>query len=176
MGMQHLVALGLALAAGAASAEQARFPEPKAVCKALSGEGFVSGSWRKDDQSFEDTQFNAHKCLSESLIIPGGDGSFVTSLNYFAEGRTADHVEIVKLILNVHNRKTREAGRSKFLASSKMLLHALAISPPPALLAALDQSKAGTFPFAGGRIRYEVWPIPVERQRLTIETDTVLQR
>jgi Family of unknown function (DUF6030) len=176
MRMQLFLALCLALVAGAAAAQPARFTEPKAVCKALSGEGFVSGGWRKDDEGFEETNFLAYKCLSEGFIIPGSEGAFVTSLNYFAEGRTVDRVEIVKLVLNIHNRKTRNAGRDKFVQSGKVLLHALGIEPPAAFLAALEQSKAGVFPIEGGRIRYEVWSIPVERQRLTIETDAVLKR
>jgi hypothetical protein len=177
MRIQLLLALALAFVAGVAAAQPARLSEPKAVCQALSGEGFTSGTWRKDEKGFEDTNFLAYKCLSEGFIIPGGNGAaFVTSLNYFAEGRTIDRVEIVKLVLNVHNRQTRDAGRKKFIDASKAVLRALQINPPPALLAALDQSKAGLFPIEGGRIRYEVWSIPIERQRLTIETDAVVRR
>jgi hypothetical protein len=171
-----LVLIAMAVA-GPTAAEPALFLHPKSVCEALNGEGLRGGQWRRDDEGFEDTNFQAYKCLSEGLIIPGGgNGSFVTSMNYFAEGRTNDRVEIVKLVLNVHNRKTREAGRGKFVATSKALFRALAIEPPAALVAALEQSVAGVFPFDGGRIRFEVWSVPVERQRLTIETSAVLRR
>jgi hypothetical protein len=168
MRMQLVPALCLALAAGAAGAQSARLLDPKGVCRALSSEGFGAGALGHNTEGFEDTGFSTYKCLSDGVVIPGGSGTFVTSLNYFAESRTADRVEIVKLVLNVHNRKTRDAGRTKFIASIKSLLQALAIDPPAALLAALDKSTAGTFPIDGGRIRFEVWSLPVERQRLTI--------
>ena len=136
----------------------------------------LRGTWREDEEGVEDTNFLACKCLFEGFIIPGGNGAaFVTSVNYFAEGRTIDRVEIVKLVLNIHD-QTLDAGRKKCGDASKALLRAVQNKPPPALLAALHQSKAGVFRIEGGRIRYEVWSIPIERQRLTIETGAVVRR
>jgi hypothetical protein len=180
MRLQSFIALMVGLSAGmpgAASAGLAVFDDPMSVCEALAGEGLEAGQWRQDEEGFEGTEFTSYKCLSPGLAIAGGrNGPFVTSINYFAEGRTNDRVEIVKLVLNVHDRKTRDAGRAKFLAASKALLHALRIDPPPLLLTALEQSRAGVFAFDGGRIRFDVWTIPVERQRLTIESNAVIHR
>jgi hypothetical protein len=175
-----LVALGALVSLAAArpsEAQRARFDDPPSVCGALLRQGVDVGQWRRSGEDFDQTGFYAYACLSDPVVIQGsGNPPFVTSLNYFAEGRTIDRVEIVKLVLNVHDRKTRDAGRTKFVEASKALFGALAIDPPPALTAALEQSHAGEFPFSGGRIRFEVWSVPVERQRLTIETGTVLRR
>jgi hypothetical protein len=168
--------LSLTVFAGAAQAQSAAFDHPKTVCQGLAGEGFKVGDWARSAEGFEGTQFTSFNCLSEPDVIQGGTNSgFFTALNFFVEGRTADRVEIVKLVLNVHDRKTRDAGRDKFLAASKTLFRVLGITPSPQLMAALERGRAGDFAEAFGRIRFEVWTVPVERQRLTIESNTALR-
>src|SRR5271154_2370170 len=102
--------LGLSTAAiDAAGAGPALFDQPDQLCSSLINEGLVPGRWGRTNQGFEGTEFRAYNCLSPIVLIPGGSGgAFVTSINYFAEGRTNDRVEIVKLVLNVHDRKNRE--------------------------------------------------------------------
>jgi hypothetical protein len=167
--------LFLAVSPSEARAQSAAFDHPKTVCQGLAGEGFKVGDWARSADGFEGTQFTAYNCLSEPDVIQGGSGSFLTTLNFFAEGRTADRVEIVKLVLNIHDRKTRDAGRDKFLAAGKALFRVLGITPSAELLAALEHGRAGDFAVASGRVRFEVWTLPVERQRLTIESRTALQ-
>ena len=165
-----------ALLAGAAQAQSADFDHPRTVCQGLAGEGFKVGPWAQSAGAFEGTQFTAFNCISEPDVMPGNSASgFLTTLNFFAEGRTADRVEIVKLVLNVHDRKTRDTGRSKFIVTSKALFRVLGIAPSPEVLAALENGRAGDFATAFGRIRFEVWTVPVERQRLTIESKTALR-
>ena len=172
-----LFLLSFAILAGAPRAQSAAFDNPKTVCQSLAGDGFKVGSWGRSAEGFEGTQFTAFNCLSEPQVIEGGgNSSFVTTLNFFAEGRTADRVEIVKLVLNVHDRKTRNAGRDKFIAVSKTLFRVLGITPSSDLTAALEHGRAGDFAVAFGRIRFEVWTLPVERQRLTIESQTALRQ
>ena len=170
-------AFGLSAAAVDAAAAPALFDEPQRVCAALIDEGFVPGRWSRSNRGFEGTQFSAYNCLSPILLITGGNGGpFVTSMNYFAEGRTNDKVEIVKLVLNVHDRTNRDAGRAKFVATTKALLAALHIDPSAAFLQALQAPRSSTLIFDGGRASFEVWTVPVERERLTIESATALQR
>jgi hypothetical protein len=180
MRSQFLFGLSLlffTILAGAARAQSAAFDNPKTVCQGLAGDGFKVGSWARSAEGFEGTQFTAFNCLSEPQVIQGGSKSdFVTTLNFFAEGRTADRVEIVKLVLNVHDRKTRDAGRDKFLTASKTLFRMLGITPSADLTSALEHGRAGDFAVASGRIRFEVWTLPVERQRLTIESQTALRQ
>lgn len=170
--------LGLSAAAiDAADAEPPLFDRPESVCAALINEGLVPGRWGRTNQGFEGTEFRAYNCLSPIMLIQGGNGGvFVTSINYFAEGRTNDRVEIVKLVLNVHDRTNRDAGRTKFIATAKALLTALNIHPTETFLLALQQPRNDTLAFDGGRISFEVWTVPVERERLTIESATALQR
>src|SRR5882724_5909761 len=140
MRLQLLLALFVPLMAVAAPAAQplAAFGSPKAVCGALDGEGFRVGSWRRDSEGFEGTDFFAFKCIADPVIVPGpGNASFFTSLNFFAEGRTVDRVEIVKLVLNVHDPKSRDKGRAKFAATSACLLRSLGITPPDGLLGSI---------------------------------------
>ncbi len=180
MRSQLLVAFlsGLSMAAiDAAVAAPALFDQPASICAALIGEGLVPGRWGRSNEGFEGTEFSAYNCISPIMLIQGGNGGpFVTSINYFAEGRTNDKVEIIKLVLNVHDRTNRTAGRAKFVEATEALLKTLAISPSAAFLQALREAHADTFVFDGGRIRFEVWTIPVERERLTIESTTALQR
>jgi hypothetical protein len=165
-----------ALFAGAVQAQSAAFDNPSAVCQSLAGEGFKIGDWGRGSEGFEGTQFTAYNCLSEPDVVPGNTASgFLTTLNFFAEGRTIDRVEIVKLVLNVHDRTTRDSGRSKFLTASKALFRVLGIAPSPAFMTALENGRAGDFAAAFGRVRFEVWTVPVERQRLTIESKTALR-
>jgi hypothetical protein len=170
--------LGLPAAAiDAAGAEPALFDQPEGVCGALINEGLVPGRWGRTNQGFEGAEFRAYNCLSPIMLVPGGNGGvFVTSMNYFAEGRTNDRVEIVKLVLNVHDRTNRDAGRAKFIATSKALFKALDIRPTETFLQSLQQPHNDTLAFDGGRISFEVWTVPVERERLTIESTTALQR
>jgi hypothetical protein len=163
-------------AINAADAAPALFDQPERVCAALIGEGLVPGRWGRSNQGFEGTEFTAYNCLSPIMLIQGGSGPFVTSINYFAEGRTNDKVEIVKLVLNVHDRRNRDAGRAKFIEAAKALLKALYINPSATFLQALQEPRNDVFAFDGGGVRFEVWTIPVERERLTVETTTALQR
>ncbi len=175
--LSGLSLLSFAIFAGAAQAQSASFDHPKAVCQSLAGEGFKVGDWSRSTESFEGTRFTSFNCLSEPDVIQGNSAAnFFTALNFFAEGRTADRVEIVKLVLNIHDRKTREAGRSKFLAASKTLFRVFGITPSADLMAALEHGHAGDFAVPFGRIRFEVWTVPVERQRLTIESQTALRQ
>ena len=173
-----LLLLGLLAMAGvAADAERSSFWQPASICQVLAKDGLPTSEWRRNSEGFEGTLFNAYNCLSGSLIIAGGgNGPFVTSLNYFAEGRTNDRVEIVKLVLNVHDRKTRDAGRVKFIAASKTLLGALGVAPTATLFDALEKQHAGEFAFPDGRVRFEIWTTPAERQRLTIESIAARER
>jgi Family of unknown function (DUF6030) len=172
-----LIPLFSVIYAGVVQAQSAAFDNPRSVCQGLAGEGFKVGDWGRGAEGFEGTRFTAYSCLSEPDVVPGNTASgFLTTLNFFAEGRTADRVEIVKLVLNIHDRKTREAGRSKFLAASRALFRTLGIAPSSEITTALEQGHAGDFAAAFGRIRFEVWTVPVERQRLTIESKTALRQ
>jgi hypothetical protein len=178
MRLRLLLALFAPVAAlpAIAMAELPAFGTPKHVCSALDDQGVRGGIWKRDNAGFEGTDFFAFKCISDPVLVQGAaNSSFFTTLNYFAEGRTVDHVEIVKLVLNIHDSKSRDQGRAQFTAMSAALLHALDIAPPPELTEAMRDVRAVDVPTAFGRIRFEVWKVPVERQRLTIEASTALR-
>jgi hypothetical protein len=161
-----IVAAALLSTAGAARAEVT----PERACAALAGEGLVMGPWTTGDDAFgQGVTVRNFRCLSEPLALPGGEGRFVTSINYYVEGRLHTRVETVRLVLNVHRAKTRAAGLKRFVALAEALFANLGLAPPAELAAALPEAKPGSWRSAYGTVRFEVWKSPIERLRLTLD-------
>jgi hypothetical protein len=161
-----LLAAALALGASGARAEVT----PERACAALTGEGLDMGPWTTGDDAFgERVTIRNFRCLSEPLVIPGGEGRFVTSINYYVEGRLASRVETIRLVLNVHRRKTREAGLKRFVGLAEALFARLGLEPPAGLAEALRESEPRSWRAGYGGVRFEVWKAPIERLRLTLD-------
>lgn len=144
--------------------------DPARVCNSLTAEGLPTSTWSIFNDDFKGIVVRNYRCLSEPVPIRGGQhGSFITSINYFAEGRFRDRVETVKLVLNVHDTSTRDAGVKKFTGLVGALFANLDLAPPPALADSMRDGKQATWKQEYGLVRYEVWRSPIERLRLTIE-------
>ena len=166
-----LLAAALLSGAAPARAEGAEVEvTPAQACAALSSEGLVMSPWATNDDAFgERVVVRNHRCLSEPLVIPGGEGRFVTTINYYVEGRLAERVETIRLVLNVHRPKTRAAGLERFVRLAEVLFAELGFEPPAELAAALSEAKPGSWRAGYGGVRFEVWKSPVERLRLTLD-------
>jgi len=155
------------LGAPAPAAESAL--DPLRVCDALKAEGLPTSPWTAFDDAFGNIVVRNYRCLSEPLTIRGGgEGRFITALNYFAEGRVPQRVETIRLVLNVHAKATRAAGIDRLVKLTASLFGSLGAPPPPALAAAIREAQPGSWNHDLGTVRFEVWQEPVERLRLSI--------
>ena len=170
-GAALLMAALLLFGAAAARAEAAQAEvTPQRACAALAGEGLDMGPWTTNDDAFgERITVRNFRCLSEPLVIPGGEGRFVTAINYYVEGRLHTRVETIRLVLNVHRPKTRAAGLKRFVRLADALFARLGLEPPAGLDAALSQAKPESWRRDYGGVRFEVWKSPIERLRLTLD-------
>lgn len=142
---------------------------PQRACAALDAKGLPTSPWATADDAFGKITVRNYRCLSEPLPIWGGEGQFVTAINYYVEGRLRETVETIRLVLNVHRPKTRAEGVKRFSALAEALFANLGLAPPPELAAALPAARPGTWRRDYGEVRYEVWKSPIERLRLTID-------
>jgi len=170
-----LALLSLGLGASSWGAEIAS--DPPRICGALTAQGLPTSTWSAVDDSFGSVTVRNFRCLSEPLTIRGGgQGRFITSVNYFAEGRLVTRVETIRLVLNVHAKNTRQAGIERLLALSASLFGNLGSAPPPAMAAAIRDAQPGSWSHEFGTVRFEVWQEPVERLRLSINLGSGLRR
>ena len=164
--------LAAALLLSGAAAAQAAVGEvtPAHACAALEGDGLAMGPWTTGDDAFgERITVRNFRCLSEPLVIPGGEGRFVTTINYYVEGRLHTRVETIRLVLNVHRPKTRAAGLERFVKLADALFAKLGLEPPPGLDVALERAQPASWRRDYGGVRFEIWKSPIERLRLTLD-------
>jgi hypothetical protein len=148
--------------------------DPARVCNALKAEGLPTSEWTAFDDAFGKIMVRNYRCLSEPMPIRGGgEGRFITALNYFAEGRVRERVETIRLVLNVHAKATRAAGLDRFGRLSASLFANLGVAPPAGLAAAIREAQPGSWNSDYGTVRFEVWQEPVERLRLSINLGAV---
>ena len=166
--MRVVAAVALVFFASVGTAD-ALSGEPRQVCDALKAEGLPTSTWTPFDDPFSGVLVRSYRCISEPLAVRGGSDRFVTSLTYFAEGRLRERVETIRLVLNVHDPATREAGRQRFARVADRLLSSLEAVPPPELAVAIRDARPGNWPLAGAMLRFEIWQSPIERLRLTVD-------
>lgn len=167
------LAAGLGAPAGAADVAL----DPVRICDALKAEGLPTSQWTAFDDAFGNVMVRNYRCLSEPLPIRGGgEGRFITALNYFAEGRVPQRVETIRLVLNVHAKGTRAAGVERLVKLSASLFGNLGAAPPAGLAAAIREAQPGSWSHEYGTVRFEVWQEPVERLRLSINLGTAMRR
>lgn len=166
-----ILAATFLLAALPAHAADGVFHEPRRVCDALAAEGLQAGPWTSYDDAFGNIVVRNWRCLSQALPIREGATGLpvVTSLNYFAEGRTRERVERVKLVLNVHDPGSRGPGKRKFIELAQALFRNLGLGLPEGLATALRDDAPGRFVTEWGSVRFDRWTAPIERLRLTLE-------
>lgn len=159
-------ALAMQAASGAA---QTGAVTPERACAALAAEGLATSPWATNDDAFGGVVVRNYRCLSEPLPIHGGEGAFITAINYYVEGRLKERVETIRLVLNVHRPKTRAAGVRRFVQLAQRLFAKLDLDAPPELAAALPERRPATWRQDYGTVRFEVWEKPIQRLRLTID-------
>lgn len=163
-----LWAAALAMQAASAAA-QTQALTPERACAALAAHGLATSPWATNDDAFGNVVVRNYRCLSEPLPVHGGEGAFITAINYYVEGRLRERVETIRLVLNVHRPKTRAAGVQRFAELAQSLFANLGLAAPADLAAAVPERRQATWRQDYGTVRFEVWDKPVERLRLTID-------
>ena len=147
------------------------FLDAARVCGALADRDLATSAWAPHTEIIEDHSHTAWRCLAEPIIVRGARGSsrFFTTLTFLAESRVKRRVELVKLVLNVHDEAVRTIGRERLAEHSALLFERLGLAAPAERGEAIRSARARDFREAYGTVKLEVWSRPIERLRVTIK-------
>jgi hypothetical protein len=171
----HFIAIlllaGLSAAVGSPAEAADVFREPQRICNALAERGLPTHAWKLVSEIVDHQQYRTFRCIAEPVPVGGARGAArsMTTLSFFAEGRFAERVEQVKLVLNVHDEATRELGKKQLNELASALFQRLGLDQPAELAEAIEEARPGSFRQSYGSVTFESWRMPVERLRITLK-------